>query len=142
VLALELWERLDPKPIAGFGSFRERLSQCLAAGYPAAALRRVAGHVQGWSRAGIEMAFVRSGVSRKAGASSPPHASTRQCEEAAGPPPVSALLSAWEGLGPETRQCAEADVRREHPNAAAWGEGVLWRALVVAAAERAAARST
>ena len=129
-LALELWFRLDPKPIAGFGGFRERLSQCLAAGYTADALRRVAGHVDVWSRPGIEMAFAKSGVNPKAPA--PPAVSH---PTPAGPPPVVDMLRAWETLSDVVKESAEAEVRRRHPNAAAWGDGVLWRALVVEAAK-------
>jgi len=99
-LARELWEGLTPRPLCGFVGFRERLSECLGAGYTAEALRRVAGAVAVWSRAGIETAFARSGVNPKAG-STPPRS---PAEPAAGsedggpawlPPPEPWPAPAW-----------------------------------------------
>ena len=135
--ARELWSRLDPRPIAGFGAFRERLSQCLAAGYTADALRRVAGHVDVWSRAGIEMAFARRGVNPKTSrppSPRPPNHPPPASQEPLDPPPISEVLGAWEALSEEIRERAAERVRRRHPTATTWGDGVLWRALVVAAA--------
>lgn len=131
-LALELWDGLDPKPIAGFGSFRERISQALAAGYSPEALRRVVAHVEVWSRAGIEMAFAKSRVNPKVAPMTLPCRAAFDVPPT--PPPISELLAAWEALATEAKASAEAEVRRRHPNAFMWGDGVLWRALVVAAA--------
>lgn len=93
-LALELWSRLDPKPIAGFGAFRERLSQCLTAGYTSEALRRVVGHVDVWSRAGIEMAFAKSGVNPKAPAATTSNAPRAVSHPTPDGPPVADVLRA------------------------------------------------
>jgi len=132
-LAVDLWDRLDPKPIAGFNSFRERLSQALAAGYSPEALRRVVAHVEVWSRAGIEMAFAKSGVNPKASPTMRPPCPAA-VDAPSAPPPVSELLEAWETLSLEARESASEEVRRRHPTATRWGDGILWRALVVAAA--------
>jgi hypothetical protein len=136
-LALELWEGLDPKPIAGFGAFRERLSQALAAGYTTEALRRVVGHVEVWSRTGIEMAFSKSGIDPKTLPASTGRGRPIAFRQPPDPPALDALVRAWEDLTAEARELAEAEVRRRHPNATTWGEGLLWRALVVDAAAAA-----
>ena len=136
-LAHELWSRLDPKPLAGFAGFRERLSQCLAAGYTTEALRRVTSHIDVWSRAGIEMAFAKSGVNPKASTAAPPRPPNPPpptAQRPLAPPPISEVLGAWEALGEEVRASAAEQVRRRHPTVTTWGDGVLWRALIVAAA--------